>query len=104
MLDYLLSAGANVNQEDAEGYTPLHLAVAACGDYSLWRKKNMLETVNFLLKKGAKIDATDERKRTALHQAVLVGCNDKVVMALLLAGADVSAKDVRGRTPLTLAR
>ena len=101
MLDYLLSVGANVNQEDANGDTPLHLAAAAC---PVGRNSDMLDTVNFLLRKGAKIDATDERKRTALHQAVLVGWNAEVVMALLLAGADVSAKDVRGRTPLTLAR
>lgn len=34
MVDFLLSHGANVNQVDSEGWTPLHVA-ASCGNLEI---------------------------------------------------------------------
>ena len=54
------------------------------------------EMVNFLIEKGAQVDALDKTGRTALMTAALKG-NKEIVSLLLEKGADVHTKDQYGR-------
>ncbi|MBZ5593717.1 MAG: ankyrin repeat domain-containing protein [Acidobacteriia bacterium] len=103
----LIAKGAQVNNVDEGGYTPL-LNAALNGDRSA-------ALVKLLLKQGAQVnvksgDTVEIVKNgpiqvgrvTPLHAAAAQG-NHEAVAALLEAGADVNAKDVRNATPLVFA-
>ncbi len=55
-----------------------------------------------LLEAGAAINAKNEADFTALHGAAFRGLNE-VVEYLVEQGADIDARDFRGRTPFRLA-
>ncbi len=91
----LIEAGADIHARQNDGPTPLHDAATA-------------EAVALLLKAGADIEARasylgwrqpNGRDMTPLHVAAKRG-NAAVFTALLEAGADPTARDVEGRTPL----
>jgi hypothetical protein len=58
-----------------------------------------IRKANKLLKKGADIEARDEKGMTPLHIALMVG-HTEMVKFLLEKGADVNARDDNGWTPL----
>ncbi|KAK5660350.1 hypothetical protein OQA88_12891 [Cercophora sp. LCS_1] len=121
----LLHLGANIEERDGSGRTPLFCAA----------EKNSTTVLGLLLNRGAQIDAADYEYRTPLIRAMErdnmatfrlllnSGANIEVVdswsqtplsraarlgrveMAgeLLNRGAEVNAKDYRGRTPLSYA-
>lgn len=66
MVRFLLSAGAEVNDHDLEGQTPL-MAAAAFGD---------VELVTLLIQKGADREAVDLAGRTAWNHAARNGHHD----------------------------
>ncbi|XP_033229229.1 inversin isoform X2 [Belonocnema kinseyi] len=78
-----------VNQPDAEGHTPLHLAVIA-GDTQL---------VAILLANGADVNAKDLECHSVLHWATVCG-EAECVRLVLAAGARPSTPDLRGGSPL----
>ena len=95
----LIEAGADVLARQNDGPTPLHDAATA-------------EVVALLLAAGADIEARarysgwyqpNGRDMTPLHVAAKRG-NAAVFMALLEAGADPTALDIEGKTPLDHAR
>ena len=95
----LIEAGADIHARQNDGPTPLHDAGTA-------------EVVALLLAAGADIEARatylmwrqpNGRDMTPLHVAAKRG-NAAVFMALLEAGADPTAVDVEGKTPLDHAR
>lgn len=91
LVTMLLDRGANVHAEDENGATALFDAVGFNGSKVM---------VNELLRRGARIEQRDtENGRTPLIQAACLGSLD-TVQALLVAGADTSAKDHRGQTAL----
>ena len=78
--------------EDKSFYkNPLHAAVKK-GDYSLC--KFHLRTIN--------VNSVDEKKRTALHLAVMYA-RDDLFKLLLKNGANIYARDIFNDTPLQLA-
>ena len=95
----LIEAGADIHARQEDGPTPLHDAATA-------------EVVALLLAAGADTEARatywgwrqpNGRDMTPLHVAAKRG-NAAVFMALLEAGADSTALDIEGKTPLDHAR
>ncbi|KAE9566806.1 hypothetical protein CGMCC3_g17039 [Colletotrichum fructicola] len=114
----LVDNGANLNAVDDDGQTPLMLACSevnsrgssplgafVCNnskDYVVSRQP-YLDTVRLLLEHGADPNATLHfNGYSILHFACDRGWSG-IVSALLHHGADVTAKDGRGRTPIQIA-
>jgi len=93
ILKLLLDSGGDINQTSLSGWTPL--IAAAIGDVSPDR-------VEFLLGRGADVNARTEEGRTALIYAVERQKED-VVKLLLAHGADVYVKDGYGKTAMMIA-
>ncbi|KAL3148002.1 hypothetical protein ABBQ38_014297 [Trebouxia sp. C0009 RCD-2024] len=89
VIEALLKAGLDVNQQSREGSSSLHLATMS-GDARL---------VALLLRNGAQVDAVDKHGHTPLMLAALCS-TPELVHQLLGAGADVSIKDTEGSTAL----
>uniref|UniRef100_A0A8C2LT12 Neurogenic locus notch homolog protein 4 n=1 Tax=Cricetulus griseus TaxID=10029 RepID=A0A8C2LT12_CRIGR len=122
----LLEAGANPNQPDRAGRTPLHTAVAADArevcqlllasrrtavnartqdgttPLMLAARLAVEDLVEELIAARADVGARDKRGKTALHWAAAVN-NARAARSLLQAGADKDAQDSREQTPLFLA-
>ncbi|MDB5248065.1 MAG: ankyrin repeat protein [Segetibacter sp.] len=81
-----------INAEDHKGFTPLILAVY----------NNQPQIVDFLLKKGAKLEPGDMAGNTALMGVCFKGYKE-VAEQLLEAGADVNQRNSNGATALTFA-
>ncbi|MBN1309437.1 MAG: ankyrin repeat domain-containing protein [Chitinispirillaceae bacterium] len=89
----LVNEGADVNDTDAGGRSPL--LEAAWGGYN--------DVVKFLIDRGAKVNSADTSGFTPLMRAVEEG-HATIVAALIKRRADVNTRgNVRGVTPLMLA-
>lgn len=89
MCTLLLAAGADVNERNEDGRTPLMCAWDA-------------EICKTLLDAGAEVDSRSNDGWTPLMVAALNG-SVKTCGVLLDAGADINAKNSEGRTPLIAA-
>jgi len=98
----LLAKGADVNVRNEKGGSPLH--AAAC--------KGQPEMIEFLIAKGAKVNARANNGQTPLHKAANGGDHKgnkpgsghlAAAKVLLKNGADRTAKDKSGKSPLDLA-
>lgn len=90
LIELLIAKGAEVNQQDDQGHTALMYA-ARNGD---------TQAINSLLRNGARINLADKDGETALMKAAASSCNEETVRALLSAGADLKARDHKGRNAL----
>jgi ankyrin repeat protein len=88
----LISNGADVNSENEDGLTPLHVA-AIHGRGTI---------VKLLIDHGADVNTKTEDGQTLLHHVAREG-HVNVVKLLLDNGSDLSAKDNAERTPLNCA-
>jgi hypothetical protein len=91
----LLSQGAQANTSAQDGKTPL---LAACAEGHLGVVQMLLQHVE-----GRALDVPDHYGDTALHLAAAEGYGE-VIRALLLAGADPSMTDNKGRMPRVIWR
>ncbi|MCY3885781.1 MAG: ankyrin repeat domain-containing protein [Gammaproteobacteria bacterium] len=94
----LLAQGADVNQRNYKGQTALHCAA----------KAGFGHIVKELLQQGAQVDAVDENGDTPLLTAVRSTIKDKqnlfaVAKTLVSAGADLSSKNMKGHSPMSVA-
>ncbi|MEZ4407399.1 MAG: ankyrin repeat domain-containing protein [Polyangiales bacterium] len=93
MIDWLIELGCDPNQIERgpRAFAPLHAAAASAD----------ARVVRHLIERGARVDLPlASTGRQPLHEAV--SNTVEVVRALVAAGADAKAKDVRGQTPLHL--
>jgi hypothetical protein len=93
VVSLLLAAGADVNDTDKDGWTPL--LRAALGNHA--------STAKILIDHRAKVDHQTSSGYTALMSAARWGCAD-VVPVLLGAGASVNTRGRDGRTALAWAK
>jgi ankyrin repeat protein len=104
----LLAAGADHRIATDDGTTPL-MAAAGLGHRSYQprrprgpRSPSAEEAVKVLVEAGADVNAANEAEYTALHAAAFRGWNE-VVQYLVEHGANLNARDYRGRTPFRIA-
>ncbi len=109
ILRALLAAGADQHLTTDDGTTPF-MAAAGLGRSTYTprqprgvRSPSAEEAVRVLLEAGADIDAVNEADFTALHGAAFRGLNE-VVEYLVAHGADIDARDFRGRTAYRMAQ
>lgn len=88
----LIKSGADINEKDRYGYTPLLWAV-----YS-----NQLEAVKTFIQMGADIESQDVSGSTPLTLAASYNYSD-IAELLVKNHANVNAKDINGQTPLCYA-
>ena len=108
VLQALIDGGANLTLATDDGTTPL-MAAAGLGKATYTpreprgvRARSAEAAVAFLLEAGADVNATNEADFTALHGATFRGLNE-VVEYLVAQGADIDARDFRGRTAYRMA-
>ena len=102
----LADGGADPHIPTELGTTPLMLAAGAGTDVSRSRSPEeravAIETVKFLVERGANVNAAGQFGWTAVHAAAYQGLDD-VIAFLTAKGADLNAKDGFGQTPLSIA-
>ncbi len=89
---YLLEAGQDPNEKDADGKPVLH-------DIPIY---GTAKDITALAKAGANLNAPDQYGNTLLHNVVHYLYKDyqECFRALIAAGADANARDKHGNTPL----
>jgi ankyrin repeat protein len=106
-IERLVAGDALLDLPQRDGITPLMAAVGAGASSVDTRGKFRTEldaaaTAGALLDAGAGVDVRDARGRTALHYAAAIGYTEAVAL-LAARGADLTAKDADGVTPLDAA-
>lgn len=100
IVELLLNQGFNIEEKDADGQTPLHIAVGSKG--YIRHRSALYHMIIFLLKKGANVNATDKKGQTPLINYM---CRNKdlsidIFMHLMKYGANPSIKDKDGKKAL----
>jgi hypothetical protein len=104
----LLAAGADQHLTTNDGTTPFMVAAGLGRSTYTPREPRGVRSpsaevaVRVLLEAGADINAVNEADFTALHGAAFRGLNE-VVVYLVNQGADLDARDFRGRTAYRMA-
>jgi cytohesin len=108
VIETLLAAGADLTLTSDDGTTPLMVA-AGLGRCTFnpninrgGRSPSAEAAVTVLLDSGAYVDAVNEGDFTALHGAAYRGLNE-VIKILVDRGANINARDYRGRTAFRIA-
>ncbi len=108
ILETLLAAGADQHLTTDDGTTPL-MAAAGLGRATYTpreprgvRSPSAEAAVRFLVEAGGDVNAVNEAEFNALHGAAFRGLNE-VIEYLVGQGADIDARDFRGRTAYRMA-
>ncbi|XDV28374.1 hypothetical protein PO909_031700 [Leuciscus waleckii] len=96
----LVEGGAQVNERNARGETPL---LAACRSLRANPSEPMLRVVQFLLNNRADPNIQDKMGRTALMYACMERAGAELASALIVAGADATMEDYSGASALVYA-
>ena len=90
-IKYLISQGANIDCQNENKFTPLHLA----------SQEDHLNIVKYLISQGANIECQDKDKSTPLHIASSKG-HLNIVKYLISQGANIECQTIEKATPLLL--
>lgn len=94
IIKFLIEKGANVNEVDNDGNTPLHIACKSSDE----------KIVNFLLANHAYVNSVNENGNTPLHEVCsMISDKWELAKSLILYGANLDLKNNQGDTPLHLA-
>ncbi len=102
LVEFLINNGADVNEKDNKGWTPLMRAVTVCRSQEGKGMKGLAGMADLLISKGAALDEHREDGLTALMLAAINGDED-MVRLLIARGADVNAKELWGYSALIFA-
>ena len=92
---YLIESGANINEQDNNGWCALHFAA----------QEFLVDTTKLLLEKKAKIDLQDSDGNTPLFRSLFSSQGRGDIISLLLsAGANKNLKNQSGVSPYELAK
>ena len=101
----LVEAGADPLIPTEQGTTPLILAAGGGTDVvrprSAPERATAIQTVKFLLERGADVNEAGQFGWTPLHAASYQGLND-VIQFLIAKGSKIDVKDSFGQTPLSI--
>lgn len=100
IIEYLISAKADVNVSNKQGITPLIRLMRSAYQYS---EKELIQIVKLLISKGAEVNEEDYLGVTPLMDAAFSAVNPKVIQLLIDSGAKVNIKSNVLRTPLIYA-
>ncbi|MBY0377837.1 MAG: ankyrin repeat domain-containing protein, partial [Gammaproteobacteria bacterium] len=97
----LVSGGAIIDAKDHQNSTPLHIVAASKQNEG--KNKDIQQIIALLIDEGADVNDRNQYLAMPLHLAMMA--RNKFIANLLIEhyGADLSAKDCNGRTPLMLA-
>jgi ankyrin repeat protein len=105
VMKVLVEAGGDPLLASDRGTTPLIMAAGGGTDVQRERapeeRATALETVKFLVERGADVNAVGQYGWTALHAAAYQGLND-VIAYLVSKGARIDQKDEFGQTALSI--
>jgi ankyrin repeat protein len=93
MIQTLMTAGADINAKDIDGWTALMFSITS-------PEVSNNDVVEEIIKSGANIDMKNEEGKTALILAAEIGSFPEIVETLLKRGANAKIKDRSGRTAL----
>lgn len=88
-IDELIKNEANINHQDKDGYSCLHLSVI-CGNFKI---------VEYLVQHGADVNMTDAEMHSAVHWSVVCG-QESILDFLLNNNADPETADIHGAYPI----
>ena len=101
----LLAQGADPNERDKQGRTPLNL-ISSAVKFDLYENDNRTHAdlsypvlVDMLVKAGADIDAPDKKGDTALHGAMTL-CSELRILTLVNAGANLHVLNKKKLAPV----
>lgn len=89
MVDFLIENGAQVNAQDHDGVSPLHMA----------SRENSVEIAQMLVNAHATVNIQDNKGMSPLQISIIRGSDD-IALFLLGKGADVHIIDKDGQSPL----
>ncbi|KAK0517520.1 hypothetical protein JMJ35_000675 [Cladonia borealis] len=98
MMDMLVNKCQDVDAQDKDGQTPLHIAIRWSVFYAVLSSTDE-SLIKLLLDRGADLNIRDNLGYTPLHCAAFSG-TPKIILMLVDRGASLIAKDYTGRVPL----
>eukprot|EP00299_Pterocystis_sp_00344_P015282 c7621_g1_i1.p1 GENE.c7621_g1_i1~~c7621_g1_i1.p1 ORF type:complete len:145 (-),score=21.27 c7621_g1_i1:45-479(-) len=93
MCHYLIASGANINQKQEDGWTPLHYAAF----------RNCFDIGKVLIECGATLSEQDRWGFTPLHRAAKLN-HIEIAQLLVDSGADIQTRSKAGKTAIQVAK